>query len=167
MNLKLDSLEKLYVMELKDLYSAENQLLDALPKIIDAVSDECLKTAFQKHLKETNQQVARLEKIFSKMEFSPDGHKCEGMAGLLKEGEELMKAKDIDDHVRDAALIAAAQRCEHYEMAGYGTARTYAEKLGDYEAADLLQETLNEEGATDQHLSRIAERSINFQALVS
>lgn len=163
---KLDNLKKLYVHELKDLYSAENQILEALPKMIEAAGDDGLKKAFRHHLEQTRTQVQRLEKIFKGLDdFSPGGHKCKGMEGLIKEAEGLMK--DVTEpEVMDAALIASAQRVEHYEMAGYGTARTYAEKLGEYAAADLLQETLNEEGATDQKLSRLAERSINFEAAV-
>ncbi|MEW4489361.1 ferritin-like domain-containing protein [Thalassoglobus sp. JC818] len=162
--MKLDSLMKLYVHELKDLFSAENQLVDALPKMVKAANDEDLKTAFKEHLTETEKQIQRLEKIFAQLEFEPGGHKCAGMEGLITEGEHLMKS-EISPNVLDAALIAAAQRVEHYEMAGYGTARTYAEKLGRHEDADLLQETLNEEGHADQLLSRLAERRINFLAM--
>ncbi|MGE3180543.1 MAG: ferritin-like domain-containing protein [Phycisphaerae bacterium] len=164
--MKLDSLKKLYVHELKDLYSAENQILAALPSMASAAKDAGLQKAFKDHQAETKQHVLRLEQIFKSLEFQPGGHHCKGMEGLLAEGKDMLKS-DIDDDVRDAGLIAAAQRVEHYEIAGYGVARTYAEKLGDFEAADLLQETLNEEGATDQKLSRLAERRINFMARVS
>jgi ferritin-like metal-binding protein YciE len=164
--MNLDSLEKLYIHELKDLYSAEKQLVSALPKVVEACSDKDLKKAFQHHLKETERHVKRLEKIFSRIDASPKGHKCAGMEGLLKEADELLQ-EDMPAEVLDAALIAAAQRVEHYEMAGYGTARTYAEKLGDHAAADLLQETLNEEGLADQKLTRLALRNINFEALVT
>lgn len=164
--MKIDSLHKLYVHELKDLYSAENQLLEALPKMAKAATDKGLKQAFENHVKQTKEHVNRLEEIFKSLEFEPGGHKCAGMAGLLKEGEDLMK-EDLSDKVLDAALIGAAQRVEHYEMAGYGTARAYAEKLGDHKTADILQKTLNEEGLTDQTLSRLAERSINFLATTS
>ena len=167
MSVKLDSLRKLYIMELKDLYSAENQLLDVLPDMEEAANDDGLKKAFSHHLEETKNHISRLEQIFEKTDYSPGGHRCEAMAGLIKEGKEFLKSKDIDEHVRDAALVAAAQRCEHYEIAAYGTARAYAEKLGDYEAADLLQETLNEEGAANQKLSHLAERSINFGAMMA
>lgn len=163
--MNLDSLKKLLVHELKDLYSAENQIAKALPKMADAAVDADLKRAFQTHLKETERQIKRLEKIFEGLEFKPGGSKCEGMEGLLKEGADIIRAK-ADPDVRDAGLIAAAQRVEHYEIAGYGTARTYAEKLGDYRTADLLQETLNEEGMADQKLTRLAERKINFEAMV-
>ena len=162
--MELTDLRKLYVHELKDLYSAENQLLEALPKMEAAASDPGLKKAFASHLKETQRHVKRLEDIFAKLEFKPGGQKCAGMAGLLKEGSDMIKEKAPAD-VKDAGLISAAQRCEHYEIAGYGVARTYAEKLGDFRAADILQETLNEEALADQHLTRLAVRRINFKAL--
>ncbi len=164
MIMKLDSLNKLYIHELKDLYSAETQLVEAIPKMQKAASNADLKQAFADHLAETKTHVARLESIFKELDFEPGGHKCAAMEGLIEEGEELINS-DIDPQVLDAALIAAAQRIEHYEMAGYGTARTYAEKLGSQTAADTLQETLNEEGLADQKLTRLAERKINFLAL--
>lgn len=163
--MNLDSLTKLYVHELKDLYSAEKQLVEALPKMISAASNKDLKKALKDHLAETRRQVQRLDKVFARTEYSPRGHKCVGMEGLIKEGASLLK-EDSEPDVLDAAIIAAAQRVEHYEMAGYGTARTYAEKLGDYKAADLLQENLEEEAQADRLLSRLAERTINFQAMV-
>jgi ferritin-like metal-binding protein YciE len=162
--MNLDNLRKLYVHELKDLYSAENQLLEALPKMERAASDEGLKKAFADHLEETKRHVRRLEKIFEGLEFEPGGQKCAGMEGLIAEGSDMIE-EDAPGDVKDAGLIAAAQRVEHYEMAGYGVARTYAEKLGDYDAADLLQETLNEEGAADRKLSTLATRRINFEAM--
>ena len=163
--MNLDSLTKLYVHELKDLYSAEKQLVEALPKMITAASNKDLKKALKDHLADTRRQVQRLDKVFARTEYSPRGHKCEGMEGLIKEGASILK-EDSDPDVLDAAIIAAAQRVEHYEMAGYGVARTYAEKLGDYKAADLLQESLEEEAQADRLLSRLAERTINFQAMV-
>ncbi|HYO47517.1 MAG TPA: ferritin-like domain-containing protein [Gemmatimonadota bacterium] len=163
--MNLDSLQKLYVHELKDLYSAEKQLVDALPKMIAAASNKDLKLALKDHLGATRRQVQRLDKIFARVDFSPRGHKCKGMEGLIKEGASLLK-EDSEPDVLDAAIIAAAQHVEHYEMAGYGVARTYAEKLGDYKAADLLQQSLEEEAQADRHLSRIAERTVNFQAMV-
>lgn len=163
--MNLDSLRKLYVHELKDLYSAEQQIVDALPKMIAGAGNKDLKKALKEHLEVTRKQAKRLEKVFAGMDFSPRGSKCEGMAGLLKEGASLLKEK-ADPDVLDAAIIAAAQRVEHYEIAGYGVARTYAEKLGDYKAADLLQQSLEEEAQADRHLSRLAERTINFQAMV-
>lgn len=162
--MKLDSLEKLYIHELKDLHSAENQLLEALPKMEQAATNKDLKKAFADHLKETKSHVTRLETIFKKMDFKPGGHKCAAMQGLIKEGEGLIKS-DVEPSVLDAALVAAAQRVEHYEMAGYGTARAYAEKLGKHDQADLLQKTLNEEGHANQSLTRLAERNLNFLAM--
>lgn len=162
--MKLESLRKLYIHELKDLYSAENQILESLPKMIDAAGDKDLKAALAKHGKQTERQVKRLEKIFKGLDAKPGGHKCRGMEGLIKEAKSMMTA-DADDEVRDAGIVATAQRIEHYEMAGYGVARTFAEKLGDYKAADLLQETLNEEAIADQTLSRLAERKLNFEAM--
>lgn len=163
--MNLDSLRKLYVHELKDLYSAEQQIVDALPKMIAGAGNTDLKKALKEHLEVTRKQAKRLEKVFAGMDFSPRGSRCEGMEGLLKEGASLLKEK-ADPDVLDAAIIAAAQRVEHYEIAGYGVARTYAEKLGDYKAADLLQQSLEEEAQADRHLSRLAERTINFQAMV-
>ena len=162
--MKLDSLYKLYVQELKDLYSAESQLLEALPKMEEAATDSGLKEAFQSHLSETRNHLDRLKAIFKALEFEPGGHKCAAMEGLVKEGEELIKSGS-PPKVLDAALVGAAQRVEHYEMAGYGTARAYAEKLGEHKAADVLQQTLNEEGHADQTLTRLAERSLNFLAM--
>ena len=164
--MNIDSLEKLYVHELKDLYSAETQLLEALPKMAAAASHDELKAGFEEHLKQTKQHVARLEAIFKTLDFEPGGHKCNGMEGLIAEGEEILK-EDMPGEVRDAALVAAAQRVEHYEMAGYGVASTYAEKLGHKDHADLLTETLEEEGATDRKLSRLATRCLNFFALTA
>jgi ferritin-like metal-binding protein YciE len=164
--MNLDSLEKLYVHELKDLYSAETQLLEALPKMAEAASHEDLKAGFKEHLKQTKEHVARLESIFKTLDFKPGGHKCNGMEGLIKEGEEILK-EDMPAEVRDAALVAAAQRVEHYEIAGYGVAVAYAEKLGHKDHADLLTQTLEEEGATDRKLTRLASRSLNFFALTA
>ncbi|TWU02593.1 ferritin-like domain-containing protein [Stieleria varia] len=162
--MKLDSLHKLYVHELKDLYSAETQLLDAIPKMRDAATADELKDAFSAHLEETRTHVTRLEGIFKSLDFEPGGHKCAAMEGLIKEGESIISS-DIEPRVLDAGLVAAAQRVEHYEMAGYGTARSYAEKLGHRDAADTLQQTLNEEGLANQTLTRLAERKINFMAM--
>jgi ferritin-like metal-binding protein YciE len=161
--MKLESLEDLYVDELKDLYSAENQLLKALPKMAEAATAPKLSKAFESHLKQTRGHVTRLEKIFKKLGGSPKGKKCKAMEGLLAEGKELM-AEDADAAVMDAALIGAAQRVEHYEMAGYGCVRTYARLLGHDDAADLLQRTLDEEGATDKALTELAELAINVGA---
>ena len=159
----LDSLHDLYVEELRDLYNAENQLLKALPKMARAASDESLRAAFEEHLEVTRGQVDRLDRIFKKLGEKPTGKKCVAMEGLIKEGKEMME-EDAEPAVLDAALIAAAQKVEHYEIAGYGTVRTYARMLGYEEAADLLQETLDEEGETDQKLTDLAESVINVEA---
>jgi ferritin-like metal-binding protein YciE len=164
MSMTLDSLKKLYIHELKDLYSAENQILEALPTMIESASDSGLTAALEHHRQQTLTHVERLEKIFEGLEFEPGGHKCTGMEGLLGEGKSVLEDAS-DPSVRDAAIIAGAQRVEHYEIAGYGTARAYAEKLGDYQASDLLQKSLNEEAMSDQTLSRLAERKINFEAM--
>lgn len=161
--MNLDSLKKLYVHELKDLYSAESQLLSAIPGLIEQAEDDDLKMALQDQYRETRAQIDRLEVIFKGLTFSPRGHHCKGMEGLLAEAKELLTGA-LDDTVRDAALVSAAQRMAHYAIAGYGTARTYASKLGEYEAVDLLQETLEEAGATDRKLTRLAERRLNFVA---
>lgn len=159
----LENLHDLFIHELKDLYSAENQILKALPKMVDAATSEELAQAFASHLQETEGHVRRIEDIFRDLDGSPRGKKCAGMEGLLKEGKEAM-SEQAADWVMDAALIGAAQRVEHYEMAGYGTARDHAEKLGLYPAAKLLQQTLDEEGAADKKLTQIAESSINALA---
>jgi ferritin-like metal-binding protein YciE len=163
--MSVDSLEKLLVNELKDIYSAEKQILQALPKMAKAASNPELKKAFQTHEKQTQEHVRRIEKIFEsgKLEGSPAGKKCHGMEGLVEEGKEVLQ-EDMPDSLRDAALIGAAQRVEHYEMAAYGTVRALAERLGLGDAAKLLQQTLDEEGDTDKLLSSIAERAVNQQA---
>lgn len=160
--MELETLRDLYVGELKDLYSAENQLVKALPKMVKAATAKSLKNGFQKHLQETKIHVARLKEIFSAMGVSPGSKKCKAMEGLISEGQEIIE-EDAEPEVRDAALIAAAQRVEHYEMAGYGCVRTYAELLGEKGAAKILQKTLNEEGATDKKLTQLASR-INVNA---
>lgn len=159
----MDSLEELYVDELKDLYNAENQLLKALPKLAKAASNAELKKAFTKHEKQTLGQVKRLQRIFDDLGKSPKGKKCVGMEGLIEEGSELIKEKP-DPVVLDAGLISKAQHVEHYEIAGYGTVRSWAEKLGFSDHADLLQETLEEEEAADRLLTELAESSINVEA---
>lgn len=161
--MKLNSLHELLVDELKDLYSAENQLLKALPKMAKAASHADLKAAFESHLEETEGQVKRLETIFETLEGSPKGKKCKAMEGLIEEGSEVIEAAG-DESVKDAALICAAQKVEHYEMAGYGCARTFAQLLGLDEIADLLQETLDEEGNADKKLTELAETAINVEA---
>jgi ferritin-like metal-binding protein YciE len=161
---KLDSLRALLVHELQDLYSAEQQLVEALPTMADAARDGDLSAALREHLKQTKNHVKRLEHIFDRLETEPGAHTCLGMKGLIREAQTMMRI-DAEPEVRDAALISQAQRVEHYEMAAYGTARTYAELLGDHESADLLDETLQEEGAADVKLDRLAERRINAEAI--
>lgn len=161
--MELETLKDLYIHELKDLYSAENQLIKALPKMAKAASNKSLADGFKKHLAETEEHAARLERILKSQDESTRGPKCKGMEGLIKEGQEMIE-EDADDDVRDAGLISAAQRVEHYEIAGYGCARTYAEQLGDTEGAKLLQKTLGEEEATDQKLTKLATTVINLQA---
>jgi ferritin-like metal-binding protein YciE len=162
--MKLKTLHDLYVDELKDLYNAEHQLLSALPKMAKAASDTRLAKAFTDHLAQTKNQVDRLEEIFKKLDVGPKGKTCQAMKGLLEEGKEAID-HDAEETVRDAALIAAAQRVEHYEMAGYGCVRTFARLLGEDQAADLLQETLDEEGAADKKLTKLAETVINAEAI--
>lgn len=164
--MKLESLHKLWIHELKDLYSAENQILEALPKFVSAVSNAELQTALGEHLKETRTHVARLEKIFEGVDFEPAGQRCKGMEGLLEEGEGMVTA-EAEPKVRDAGIIAACQRVEHYEISGYGTAAAYAEVLGAHEAAKLLQETLDEESGANTRLTRLARKRINFEAMVA
>lgn len=151
----MHSLHDLFEEELKDLYSAEQQIIKALPKMASAASSSDLKKAFEHHLEETRRHVERLETIFESQSMTGKGKKCEGMEGLLKEGAELMQAK-AKPEVKDAALVGAAQRVEHYEIAGYGTLRSFAEHLGKRDIAKMLQQTLNEEGAADETLTQIA-----------
>jgi len=159
----LDSMETLLVDQLQDLYDAEQRLVKALPKMADAAHNQALKSAFQQHLRETQNHVTRLERAFQVMGRKAESKTCAAMKGLIEEGQEVLDAKG-DPDVKDAALIAAAQRVEHYEIAGYGTARTFARRLGKQEAVRLLQETLDEEGATDKKLTQLAEPTINVQA---
>ncbi len=162
-HMELETLKDLYIHELKDLHSAEKQIIKALPKMVKAASNKQLAAGFEEHLKQTKEHVARLEKILTSHDESTRGPKCEGMEGLLKEGDEMIE-EDAEDEVRDAGLIAAAQRVEHYEIAGYGCARTYAELLGDPDAAALLQTTLTEESHTDKKLTNLAKSVINIRA---
>lgn len=161
--MKLNTLKDLYIHELKDLYSAEKQILKALPKMVKAASNEKLAAGFEEHLAQTKEHAARLEKLLASHDETTRGPKCKGMEGVLEEGAEMIE-EEADEEVRDAGLIAAAQRVEHYEMAGYGTARTYAELLGDKEGAKILQTTLDEEGDTDKKLTKLAESEINVAA---
>src|SRR5688572_19562912 len=156
----LNSLKKVLIDELKDLYSAENQILKALPKMAKAAESPLLKEAFEMHIRETQGQVERLDRIAKLMgESSFKGKKCKAMEGLLEEGKEILE-EGGDPTVMDAAMIGAAQKVEHYEMAGYGTARTHARHLGLEQVAQLLQQTLDEEGATDKNLTKIAQRKV-------
>jgi ferritin-like metal-binding protein YciE len=161
--MEMESLQDLYVEELKDLYSAENQILKALPRMIKAATHSQLKKGFAKHERQTREHVRRLERICKELGVSPKGKKCVGMEGLLEEGKDLIKEKP-DKDVLDAGLISAAQHVEHYEMAGYGTVRTWARLLGYENQARLLQTTLDEEQQTDLDLTALAESSINLDA---
>jgi ferritin-like metal-binding protein YciE len=161
--MKLKTLKDLYIHEIKDLYSAEKQLIRALPKMAKAATNEELAAGFREHLEQTKKHVERLEKILSDNGQNTRGAKCKGMEGLIAEGSEMIQ-EEADDEVRDAGLIACAQKVEHYEIAGYGTARTYAELLGDQEPAKVLQTTLNEEAQTDSKLTSLATSSINVAA---
>lgn len=161
--MKMQTLNDLYLAELHDLYDAENQILKALPKMAETAASPELRTAFQEHLEETRTHVARLEEVFNMHGEKIKGDKCEGIEGILKEGKELMNA-DAQPMVRDAALISAAQRVEHYEIAAYGCVRTYAQQLGFERAANILQTTLQEEEQTDKRLTGIAESRVNVEA---
>ena len=156
-------LEELLIDELKDLYSAENQIIKALPKMAKTASSTELKRAFERHLEETRRHIERLEQIGQTLDTKLTGKKCKGMEGLIEEGKEIME-EDLEESALDAGLIGAAQKVEHYEIAGYGTARTHAEMLGYTKAAKLLQQTLDEEGATDKKLTQLAESVINAEA---
>jgi ferritin-like metal-binding protein YciE len=161
--MKLDSLETLYVEELRDIYSAEGQLLKALPKMAKHASSPELKQAFEEHLGQTEEHVERLEEIFKQMDKKPTGKTCKAMKGLIEEGSEIME-EEGEESVLDAGLIAAAQKVEHYEIASYGTVRAFANMLGEEDAAELLQQTLDEEGETDKRLSELAEEIVNVEA---
>jgi ferritin-like metal-binding protein YciE len=161
--MRLETLRDLYVEQLHDLYSAETQLVEALPKMAKAASNSQLQTAFKEHLKQTEGHVTRLEQIFQALGVKAKDQKCKGMQGLITEGEEMIKMKG-DKGAIDAGLIAAAQRVEHYEIAGYGCVRTYAQMLGEQTGMRLLQQTLDEEGAADKKLTQLAESVINLEA---
>jgi ferritin-like metal-binding protein YciE len=162
---ELNPVEELLVDQLRDLFSAENQIIKALPKMAKNATNEQLRVAFERHLEETKNHVVRLEQIAEEMGISLRGKKCKGMEGLLEEGKEALE--EFEDDVLDAAMIGAAQKVEHYEIAGYGTARTHASMLGMTKAARLLQQTLDEEGRTDKKLTDLAERVVNREALQS
>ena len=163
MTSKIRTLEDLFIDLLKDLYSAEKQLVKALPKMAKNAQASDLQKAFQDHLKQTEKQAERIERIFSDLEGSPRGKKCVGMEGLVAEGDEIMKEAAEPDAL-DAGLIAAAQKVEHYEIAGYGTARAWARHLGYDNAAQLLEQTLEEESLANELLTRIAESHVNMEA---
>jgi ferritin-like metal-binding protein YciE len=165
-SVELNSLKDLFVNQIEDLYDAENRLTKALPKMAQAANSSQLRNAIEQHLTETQGHVSRLETIFRELGVEPKRETCEAMKGLIEEGEEVLGAKG-DPEVKDAAIIAAAQRVEHYEMSGYGSARTFAQRLGLTQAANLLQQTLNEEAAADKKLTTIAESSVNAQAASS
>jgi ferritin-like metal-binding protein YciE len=161
--MKLDSLRTLWIEEMRDLYNAETQLVKALPKMAKKATNPELREAFENHLEETKNHVQRLEEIFGRLGKKPSGKTCKAMKGLIEEGAEVLQ-EDGPDSVIDAGIIASAQRVEHYEIAGYGVVRTFAAILGEDEAEDLLQETLDEEGAADETLTEIAEGIVNEEA---
>jgi ferritin-like metal-binding protein YciE len=161
--MEMESLQDLMIEEMRDLYNAETQLTKALPKMAKKASNPQLRKAFETHLRETEGQIQRLQKIFDKLGKKPTGKKCAAMAGLVEEGKEMM-GEDMDEETMDAALISIAQKVEHYEIASYGTVRTWANLLGDEQTAKLLQQTLDEEGKTDKLLTELAESSINLEA---
>ena len=162
--MKLNTLQKLYTDELRDLYNAETQLLKALPKMAKAASSEELKEAFEQHLEQTKGHVKRLEQVFEELDEKPKGKTCRAMKGLIEEGSEMLE-EDGETSVRDAGIIVAAQKVEHYEIAGYGSVRTFAHLLGQNKAAELLQATLDEESETNEVLNRLAESVINPEAV--
>jgi len=162
--MKLDNLRKLFVEELRDLYSAETQLVKALPKMAKGASSEELKQALENHLEQTQGQVERLEEVFEQLDETPKGKTCKAMKGLVEEGSEILE-EDGEDSVLDAGIIAAAQKVEHYEIAGYGTVRAWAGLLGENEAAELLQETLDEESEANKLLNTLAQDIVNPEAL--
>ncbi|HET8633647.1 MAG TPA: ferritin-like domain-containing protein [Gemmatimonadales bacterium] len=160
----MDTLRALLAHELQDLYSAEQQLVEALPKMEEGATDPDLKQAIRDHLKQTRAHVDRLDNAFGALGVSASGEMCRGMQGLIEEGAKMLKEKG-DAAVRDAGIISAAQRIEHYEIAGYGSARTFAQKLGENGVAELLQKTLDEEGETDERLTHLAKSKINAEAM--
>jgi ferritin-like metal-binding protein YciE len=164
--MKLQDLNSLFIQQLKDIYGAEKKLVKALPKMAKAASHESLREAFQHHEEETQQQVHRLEEVFRELEISPRASRCRAMEGLIEEAEEVLKEK-ADPEVLDAALICAAQRVEHYEIAAYGCARSLAEQLGRSDLAEELQATLKEEKASNEKLNQLALHGINEEAMKS
>ena len=163
--MKLDTLKTLYIDELRDLYNAENQLLKALPKMAKGASSGDLKDAFEKHLEQTKSHVERLEEVFQDIGETPKGKTCKAMKGLIEEGSEILK-EDGEESVIDAGIIVAAQKVEHYEIASYGSVRTFAQLLGKDRSAELLQTTLDEESETNETLNQLAEEIVNPEALL-
>jgi ferritin-like metal-binding protein YciE len=163
--MKLDTLKTLYINELRDLYNAENQLVKALPKMAKAASSEELKDAFEKHLKQTKSHVERLEEVFEEIGEKPKGKTCKAMKGLIEEGSEILH-EDGEESVIDAGIIVAAQKVEHYEIASYGSVRTFAQLLGKDRSAELLQTTLDEESETNEALNQLAEGIVNPEAIM-
>jgi ferritin-like metal-binding protein YciE len=164
--MKITSLDQLLEDELKDIYSAESQLLKALPKMVQAAESKDLRVSFEKHLEQTQTHIRRIEEICKDLNVEPSGKTCAGMGGLIKEGEEVIES-DMEPEPKQAALIGAAQRVEHYEIAAYGTARAHAKQLGYVKAFDVLTETLNEEKETDQKLTHFAENRANVRAAMN
>jgi ferritin-like metal-binding protein YciE len=162
----METLEKLYISELRDLYSAENQLLKALPKMAKGAASAELKEAFENHLAETETHVERLERIFKDLGENPKGKTCHGMKGLIEEGSEILE-EEGEESVLDAGIIVAAQKVEHYEMAGYGSVRAFAQLLGQEEAAQLLETTLDEESKANELLNQLAETTVNAEAVMN
>lgn len=162
--MKFDNLKTLYISELRDLYNAEHQLVKALPKMAKAASSQELKDAFEKHLEQTKNHVERLEEVFEDIGEKPKGKTCKAMKGLVEEGSEILD-KEGDESVIDAGIIVAAQKVEHYEIAGYGSVRTFAELLGKDKSAELLQTTLNEESEANETLNQLAEGIVNPEAV--
>jgi ferritin-like metal-binding protein YciE len=160
----LKKLHDLFVEQLSDVYDAEQQLTKALPKMAKAASSKDLQQAFESHLQQTEQHVERIEQIFDELGEKPKNKTCKGMQGLIEEGQEVIK-EDGSSEAKDAGLIAAAQKVEHYEIATYGSLRTYAREMGHTKAADMLQQTLDEESQTNEKLTRLAVQHINVQAL--
>ncbi len=161
---KLESLNDLFIDELRDLYNAENQLVKALPKMARAAESRDLRSALEEHLNQTKAQIQRLDKVFQSLDVPERGKECAGMKGIIREGQELLKEK-ASPAVKDAGIITAAQKTEHYEIAGYGSVCTFAEQLGYRDQAELLKQNLNEEKKADELLTKIAERHINKEAM--
>lgn len=163
--MNITSFDRLYIHELKDAYNAERQIAKALPKMADGASNSNLRQLFEEHLEETQTQIQRLEQIFDNLDFSPTGEVCQAMQGIIEEAQEILGDESIPDNVRDAALIASAQRVEHYEMSVYGTLCHYAKILGRQSDLEILSETLDEEKMADEKLNELAIKEINQRAL--